>query len=105
MRIEVSETYDINAQTETPEGEAMSMALTLAHGGLDMVATGDPAAISYAIEAPSLELTLNEMTVDDEAVDMTLAVAIDALSGTYDVTGADPRPLQVPCRRARSPSP
>ena len=93
VRIEVSETYDINAQTETPEGEAMSIALTLAHGGLDMVATGDPAAISYAIEAPSLELTLNEMTVDDEPVDMTLAVAIDALSGTYDVTGADPQTI------------
>ena len=36
VRIEVSETYDINAQTETPEGEAMSMALTSWHGSAMM---------------------------------------------------------------------
>lgn len=93
VAIEVSPEYNIRVESMSPEDEAMVMEMILSHTDLAVLATGDPDAISYAYAAPALELRLDSMTVDGEPADMTLAVGVEGLEGSYDVIAGDPQQI------------
>ena len=88
--IEVDSDYDIRVVNRLPDGEETIVEMTLTHSALEMVATGDPDAISYALDADRMEAVLDSITEDGEPQDMDLAMGVDGLSGTYDVSAGTP---------------
>ncbi len=93
VAISVSPEYMLQITTTGAEGEEVVMDMTLANSDLDMTATGDPSAISYAYAVSELDLTLDSMTADGEPVDMALSVGFDTVSGTYKVMAGEPQKI------------
>lgn len=75
------------------EGEDMAIAMRFVQEGLEVVASGDPEAISYRFAAPTMSVVLDEITENGTPVEMTLTATLKGTDGTYDVTAGDPQTI------------
>ena len=74
--------FDVDLTLES--GEAVSTSIGYSQDGLNMIVTGDPDNFNYAYSANALDMTLGNLTVDDETIGPDLARAKVSLK---DVNG------------------
>ncbi|MEM0947023.1 MAG: DUF2125 domain-containing protein [Pseudomonadota bacterium] len=91
VAISVSPEYALKLSTLSVDGDDVEVDMTLSNEGLELTASGDPDAISYAYAVRRLALNLDSATEDGEPLDMTISVGFDTVTGTYDVTAGDPQ--------------
>ena len=58
--------FDVDLTLES--GEAVSTSIGYSQDGLNMIVTGDPDNFNYAYSANALDMTLGNLTVDDETI-------------------------------------
>jgi hypothetical protein len=85
--------YPFTFEAEGSEGEDVAMSMRFLQEGLDLVASGDPEAISYDFSAPSMSIVLDEMTENGRPVDMTLNAVMSGTDGSYTVEGGEPQKI------------
>ena len=91
VSIEFSDDYGMQVAIDAPDDEDVTIDMSMKHSGFATTATGDPDAISYAMSSDKVEFVIDSLVVEDEPIDMALALAFDAFTGTYDVTAGDPQ--------------
>lgn len=71
-------------------GAETSGALSMKSSGLDMVASGDPGAINYALKADELTIALSGLKAAGEDVPLNFSFVLKGAAGNYNTTsGAD----------------
>jgi len=93
VSIGVTPEYPFRMTATGSDDEVVNMAFVLRQTGLSFVASGDPATISYAFAAPSVEVEMTEFEADGESVELTFSMALDSASGTYEVSGGPLRSI------------
>ena len=97
VAIEMSPEFPLDL-TAISEGETANFSVLIDQGGLDLTASGAPGAVSYAYAAPTLTITLVEAAVNDEPMDIDLAIALAGLDGAYTVTEGETRTIDSALR-------
>jgi hypothetical protein len=85
VTIEMSPDFPLDFTVVSEDGETANFSIRVDQSELDLTASGDPGAISYAYSAPTMTVTLAEATANGEPVDVDLSVAISTLAGAYTV--------------------
>ena len=84
VHITIPEKTIFNIDLTLESGEAVSTSIGYSQDGLNMIVTGDPDNFNYAYSANALDMTLGNLTVDDETIGPDLARAKVSLK---DVNG------------------
>ena len=84
VRISIPEKPIFDVDLTLESGEAVSTSIGYSQDGLNMIVTGDPDNFNYAYSANALDMTLGNLTVDDETIGPDLARAKVSLK---DVNG------------------
>jgi hypothetical protein len=85
VSIAMSPDFPLDFTMVSEDGETANFSVRVDQSELDLTASGDPGAISYAYSAPTMTVTLAEATANGEPVDIDLSVAIASLAGAYTV--------------------
>ncbi|MEP3947385.1 DUF2125 domain-containing protein [Ascidiaceihabitans sp.] len=85
---------DLTMQTKTETGEVVDIAASYDTANFQMVASGDPSALTYTYSADTMDITLdsvamNGTTLPADAARFVMSVA--NIKGTTDITVADKR--------------
>ncbi len=89
VEVTMSPEYPLAVETTTPEGAKTNVDVTVRQPDLVIIASGTEAETTYDFTAPTVKVSVNEVTTDDKAVDLTLEVGVAALKGNYVVTGGE----------------
>jgi len=91
VAIDMSDEFPLDVSMTPPEGESGTFSMLVNQSGLDLVATGDPDAISYTYAVPTVTVTMSDVETDSEPTDLDLVMSLAGLAGAYTVSGDDPR--------------
>jgi hypothetical protein len=83
VTVAMSPEYPLVLDTTSPEGERTKVAMTVRQPGLQIVSSGTPAETRYDFTAPSLQVTVEDVTVDDVAQQVDVVVDVTTLAGNY----------------------
>lgn len=98
VAVAMSPEIPIDFTNTDAEGEVVTFSVMLEQQELDLVAAGDPDAISYTYAAPQLTVRLAEMTVNEEPVDMRMTMTVAGIEGASLVTAGDTRETETSIR-------
>ncbi len=89
VSITMTPSYDVMLNV-TPEegGETVEMSLNIAYEGLNLTASGDPDAVNYDFDASSVTISVGDLVVDEEQMELDVDVTLSDVAGSYE-TGAD----------------
>ncbi|MEL6168785.1 MAG: DUF2125 domain-containing protein [Pseudomonadota bacterium] len=93
VSITMSPEYPFTMTGLDPEGGEASLDMVIRQTGLTIVVSGEPGTTSYDYLAPELQIALDGMEVDDEAIDLVMQGTMDTVTGSYSVTEAVPRQI------------
>ncbi len=91
VEVTSSDTYNVNMDTPSIDTQpAARMAISIAVPGMTTIASGNPDAVSYALDAPEIKLHLEGADATDPSVDaVMLDMALTGATGAYAVAKAD----------------
>ncbi len=93
VSITMSDEFPIDMTVSPEEGESGSFSMLVNQTDLDLVATGEPDAISYSYTVPAVTVTMSDFTMEDESTDLDMVMALASVTGSYMVEGRDPRSI------------
>lgn len=91
-------TVAVGIPSETPltfagtgqDGEDFAITVTLAHEGLELVASGAPGQTVYTYSAPRVSLTAGSFETNGEVIPMDLDITLTTLAGEYGIVEGTP---------------
>ena len=93
VEITMSEEIPLEMLSKPESGESVDMGMKLTQSGLAMIVSGTPENAVYDLTAPEMALTVDGMTVDGDAVPLTLNLTLTGNTGTYRMSTAAGRKL------------
>ncbi|PKP74459.1 MAG: hypothetical protein CVT84_08220 [Alphaproteobacteria bacterium HGW-Alphaproteobacteria-6] len=91
VEVTLSNRVPIRIRSKPSSGESLDATMTFSQSGLNMVISGSPGDMVYAMTAPRIGFDVDGLTVDDEAVDLKLAIALADNAGSYSMKTAGGR--------------
>ncbi|MFN6951168.1 MAG: DUF2125 domain-containing protein [Albidovulum sp.] len=85
VEVTLSNEIPIRMLSRPETGEKVDMGMKLTQRDLKMIVSGTPTDTSYEISAPEMAIGVDQMTVDGNAVPLTLNVRITGSTGTYSL--------------------
>lgn len=89
VAVDISPSYDMVVTIAPESGETVTVTLTIDSDGLMMLASGDPGAVNYDYEAASMDISVSELDVDGEVLELDAVITLSGLSGVYGTSGGD----------------
>ena len=89
VSVTMAETFPI--MVEDRSGGTVTMSFE--HSGLEMLVSGDPDAMDYAITADRYAIVIDEITEDGETVQGDMRFVMNGLSGSYTTTMGEMRDI------------
>lgn len=89
VEITMSPEYPMTVVNQDPESGKVVINLTVRQPDLKVIASGDDAETAYDLAAPSVKVTVKDVTVADKPFDLKLDVDVTALAGKYLMSGGD----------------
>ncbi len=83
VAVAMSPEYPLLLDTTGPEGERTKVAMTVRQPDLQIVSSGTPAETRYDFTAPSIQVTVDSVAVNDVAQEVDLMVDVTTLAGNY----------------------
>jgi hypothetical protein len=93
VEVTMSPEYPLSVEVATPEGVKTNVDVTVRQPDLLMIASGTDTETRYDLTAPKVNVTVNEVTTDDTAVDLKLDLAVTAVTANYVLTAGAPTKL------------
>ncbi len=94
VAIEMSDEFPLDMTMTPAEGQSGSFSMLINQSDLELVATGEPGAISYTYSAPSVTVTMSDMMTEGQETDLGMVMTLSGLAGSYNVAGTDPRSIE-----------
>ncbi|MFN6976983.1 MAG: DUF2125 domain-containing protein [Gemmobacter sp.] len=90
VEVTFADSYPIRIKGSNPDTGSMGSAtLRVSQPGMTIRASGTPTAISYAVAAPTLTITLEDFEAEDESVSAEATMTFTGIAAAYTTTGAD----------------
>ncbi len=93
VEITMSDEIPLSMLSKPESGESVDMGLKLTQSGLAMIVSGTPEDTTYDLTAPEMAVAVDGMTVDGNAVPLTVIVKLTGNTGTYRMSTAAGRRL------------
>lgn len=90
VEITMSERYDFQMTTTSLPGEKTTNNFAIRQNGMLMMASGDPAMISYDVSADSVSLTVQDFTFDSKPKDLLIDAEVTGITAAYQVEQGTP---------------
>ena len=91
VEITMSPDYPLVIETTATDGKKSKINVAVRQPDLKMIASGSDTETRYDFTAPSLKVSVDDVTVDDKPFELTLEGTLTALGGDYVVTSAKRR--------------
>ncbi len=89
VTVTLSPSYPMTIEGRDSEDRPTSLTFEISHPGLSLTVSGDEESRRHAYEAPDIDVTLTEATVDGEPMDFSLTAVLTDTSGSYVVDEND----------------
>ncbi|MFY8101838.1 MAG: hypothetical protein ACOVOA_17990, partial [Allorhizobium sp.] len=93
VEVTMSPDYPVVVNSIDSDGRKSVVNVAVRQPGLKIIASGTEAETRYDFTAPFVKALVNDVTVEDKPVEMTLEVDVAALGGSYLVTAGTPKQL------------
>ena len=93
VEVTMSPDYPVVVNSTDSDGKKSIVNVAVRQPDLKIIASGTEAETRYDFTAPSVKAVVNDVTVEEEPVEMTLEVDVTALGGSYLVTAGTPTQL------------
>ena len=93
VEVTMSPDYPVVVNSIDSDGRKSIVNVAVRQPGLKIIASGTEAETRYDFTAPFVKALVNDVTVEDKPVEMTLEVDVTALGGSYLVTAGTPKQL------------
>lgn len=81
--------YVVSVRVAEPGSETVTLALRVQHEGMEMVASGSPESMRYALDAPQFALGLEQLVVDGTALPLIMQYTMAGMTGTFGTSLTD----------------
>ena len=89
VEITMSPDYPLTIDTTSTEGKKSEIKVTIRQPDLKMIAAGSDTETRYDFTAPTIKVTVDDVTVDAKPFELTLTADLTAMNGNYVVTTTD----------------
>ena len=89
VAITLSPSYEMQIAAAPETGESFDLTLQVMQEGVSIVASGGDGEISYDFLAPEITVSVAELVVDDEPMEMNADIVISDMNGSYTLTEGD----------------
>jgi len=87
--VAMSPSYTMTMESESDDAEDGSVEISVVQDGMSMIASGDPAAVTYDYMANSMAISVENLIVEDETLDLTAEIILSDVSGKYLVAAGE----------------
>ncbi|MEM6637023.1 MAG: DUF2125 domain-containing protein [Pseudomonadota bacterium] len=84
-----SDSYPVSVSMAGTDGQNVDLTMEIRHPELGMNVSGEPGALTYAYDAPTVEVDLQSLSIADQSVPADVSFSLDDVTGLYAVTGTD----------------
>jgi hypothetical protein len=89
VEVTMSPEYPLTVVTEDPDMGKTTVNMTVRQPDLKVIASGSETDTAYDLTAPSIKVSVSEVTADDKPYDLALDIDVTSLVGKYAMTSGE----------------